>query len=43
MGAIGDVFVGLDGQFVFSELGRGFLFLGRSVGGEEVWEEQRGE
>jgi hypothetical protein len=35
MGAIGDVFVGFDGQFVFSELGRGFLFLGRSVGGEE--------
>jgi hypothetical protein len=43
MGAIGDVFVGFDGQFVFSELGCGFLFFRRRVGGEEGREEQRGE
>jgi hypothetical protein len=43
MRAIGDVFVGFDGQFVFSELGCGFLFFRRRVGGEEGREEQRGE
>jgi hypothetical protein len=43
MGAIGDVFVGFDGQFVFPELGRGFLFFSRRINGEEGWEEQRGE
>jgi hypothetical protein len=43
MGAIGDVFVGFDGQFVFPELGRGFLFFSRRINGEEGWEEQCGE
>jgi hypothetical protein len=43
MGAIGDVFIGFDGQFVFPKLGRGFLFLSRRIDGEEGREEQRGE
>jgi hypothetical protein len=43
MGAIGDVFVGFDGQFVFPEFGRGFLLVSRRIDGEEGREEQRCE
>jgi hypothetical protein len=45
MRAIRDVFVGLDGQFVFPELGCGFLFLRRSISGDQrrQWSEKEGD
>jgi hypothetical protein len=35
MRAIGDVLIRLDGKLIFPELGCGFLFLRRSISGEE--------